>query len=308
MTESNNSSEKVSVIGLGLMGSALARVLISQGYQVTIWNRTIEKAEPVIKKGAILASSAAEAVSASPFVVVCVYDYKAANEILGTKEAVSALAGKTLIQLTTGSPQEARESEIWTHEQRAEYVDGAILAAPAQMGKSDTIILVSGAKTAFQRSEKILKIFGGKPTYLGEKIGLASAMDLAVLSYTYGAALGFFHGALISEAENLQVDSFGAILADFSPTIGEFLKYESEIIKKEDYTASESPIRISVEAVERILKTAQESRISTEFPKFASGIFQKAMAAGYGDEEIAALIKVFRSPVNVKTVEGGKNA
>lgn len=299
MKQSNGNSKKVTVIGLGLMGATLAHLLVKQDYQVTVWNRTIEKAEPLGREGAVIAPSAAEAVGASPFVVICVYDYKAANEIINAKETASALAGKIIIQLTTGSPQEARESEIWARQQGADYIDGAILAVPNQMGKPDTMILASGAQRAFERSEEILKIFGGKVNYLGEKIGSASAMDLAVLSYTYGAALGFFHGVRIGEVENFQPDSFGAIIADFSPTIGEFVKYESEVIQKEDFSATESPIRISIEAVERILKTARESEINTEFPMFASSIFQQANRAGYADEELAALIKVFRLPNGV---------
>ncbi len=308
MTQKNNNSEKVSFIGLGLMGSALARLLVKNGYRVTVWNRTSKKADSLIRDGAVLASCAAEAISANPVVVVCVRDYEATNEILNIEEAAPALAGKTIIQLSTGNPQEAREIEIWAQQHKAEYLDGAILAIPEQMGKPDTIILVSGAKTAFQKSEKILNILAGKITNLGEQVGAASAMDLAILSYTYGAALGFFHGARIIESEDIQIDSFGAIIADFSPTLGDFIKYESDVIRKENYTATESPIRLSAEAVERILKTARELGINTEFPTFASGIFQKAMDAGYGDEEIAALIKVFRRQGDVKEIGGAKNA
>jgi len=87
MTQSNGNSKKVTVIGLGLMGATLARVLVRQGYQVTVWNRTIEKAEPLAREGASVASSAAEAIGASPLVVVCVYDYKAANEILSVERS-----------------------------------------------------------------------------------------------------------------------------------------------------------------------------------------------------------------------------
>lgn len=307
MTQRKNISEKVTVIGLGLMGATLARLLINKGYSVTVWNRTPEKAEPLVREGAVLASSVAEAISASPFVVVSVFDYQATNEIFNSDDVVSALPGKTIIQLTTGSPQEARDGKNWARQQGADYVDGAIMAVPNQMGKPDTIILVSGAPEAFQKSEQILKIFGGKITNLGGEIGAASAMDLALLSYTYGAALGFFHGARISESENIPVDSFGALVADFSPTVGEFMKYEGEVIKREEYAATESPIRISIEAVERMLQTAQESGINTEFPIFAAGIFRQAKAAGYENEELAALIKVFRRQANAEAVQGGKN-
>jgi len=284
-----------SVIGLGAMGSTLARLLLRNGYRVTVWNRTSAKSEPLIRDGAILAPSAASAVGASPVVVVCVHDYKATNEILGTPEVASALAGRILIQLTTGSPQEARDSEAWARERGADYLDGAIQAAPEQMARPDTTILVSGTETAFRRSEPVLKVFGGNVKYLGEQVGAASAMDLATLSYVYGAVLGFFHGALVSESEGFGVDTYGSIVAEIAPSFGEFLKHEGAVIQTGNYAVSESPLKISVEATERLAQAARDAQINSEFPTFAAGLFKRAMVAGYGNEEAAALIKVLRT-------------
>ncbi|MBW4577952.1 MAG: NAD(P)-binding domain-containing protein [Tildeniella nuda ZEHNDER 1965/U140] len=95
---------EASVIGLGTMGSTLAQLLLQNGYRVTVWNRTIAKAKSLVQAGAVLAPNAAAAVSASPIIVVCVHDYSATNQILATKEVAAALAGRILIQLTTGSP------------------------------------------------------------------------------------------------------------------------------------------------------------------------------------------------------------
>ena len=285
---------EVSVIGLGAMGTALARTLLHNGYRVSVWNRTSAKAEPLVRDGAALAPNAAAAVAASPIVVVCVYDYKATNEILDTKEVASALAGRVLVQLTTGSPQEARDSEVWARQQGAEYLDGAIQAAPSQMARPDTTILVSGAKAAFRRSEPVLKVFGGNVKYLGEQVGAASAMDLATLSYVYGAGLGFFHGALIAESEGFRVDHYGSLVAEISPSFGEFFKHEGAVIQSGNYQISESPLKISVEATERLAQAAREGGINAEFPAFAAGIFKRAAATGYENEEVAALIKVLR--------------
>lgn len=289
-----NVQGEATVIGLGMMGATLARLLLGNGYRITVWNRTSAKAESLVRDGAVLAPSVASAVGASPIVVVCVHDYKATNEILGTKEVASALAGRVLVQLTTGSPQEARDSEVWARERGADYLDGAIQAAPSQMGRPDTPILVSGAETAFRRSEPLLNIFGGNMTYLGEQVGSASTMDSATLSYIYGAMLGFIHGARIAESEGIRVDSYGSLVAGISPTFGEFLKHEGTVIQMGNYAVSESPLKISVEATERIAQQAREAGINSEFPTFASGLFKRAMAAGYGDEEAAALIKVLR--------------
>jgi 3-hydroxyisobutyrate dehydrogenase-like beta-hydroxyacid dehydrogenase len=278
-----------------MMGSTLARLLLRAGHPVTVWNRTSAKADPLVREGATLARSPVAAVGASPVVVVCVYDYKAAKDILDTKEVASALAGRVLIQLTTGSPREARDSEAWALRHGADYVDGAIQAAPSQMAKPHTTILVSGAEAAFRRSEPVLQVFGGNVKYLGDQVATAAAMDLATLSYVYGALLGFFHGARIAESEGFRVDRYGALVAEISPSFGEFFRHEGAVIQSGRYEVSESPLRISVEATERLAQAARDSGINSELPAFASEWFRRAMAAGHGDEEVAAVIKVLRA-------------
>ena len=148
---------EASVIGLGTMGSALARALLRDGHRVTVWNRTSAKADPLVEDGAVLIPNVAFAVGASPIVIVCVADYTVTHGLLETKEVAPALAGRVLVQLSTGTPQEARDSEVWARERGADYLDGAIQATPSQVGRPDTTIFASGADAAFRRSEPLLK-------------------------------------------------------------------------------------------------------------------------------------------------------
>jgi 3-hydroxyisobutyrate dehydrogenase-like beta-hydroxyacid dehydrogenase len=282
----------VSVIGIGMMGATLARLLLGDGLRVTVWNRTRAKADELVRDGAHWAPSADAAVRASPIAVVCVSDYAAANRILASTG--SALAGRTLVQLTTGNPQEARDSEAWAHERGADHLDGAIQAAPSQMGRPDTMILVSGAQRALERSKRVLETFAGNVKYLGEDVGAASAMDLATLSYVYGAMLGFFHGARIAETEGFRVDDFGKLVAKISPTFGEFFAHEGAVIQSGNYQISESPLQISVDATERLARSAREAGINAEVPALAAELFRRAAAAGHAEREVAALIEVFR--------------
>lgn len=276
------------------MGTTLARLLLRAGYRVTVWNRSPDKAAALIAEGARLAPTAAAAIQASPLAIVCVHDYVATRQILQAAEG-AALAGRTLVQLSTGSPQDARDAEAWTHAHGAHYLDGAIQAAPAQMGQPDTTILISGAQATFTRAEPALRLFGGNLTYLGEKIGAASTMDLATLSYVYGATLGFFHGARICEVEGFRVDEYGAIVAKIAPAFGEFLKYEGSVIQSGNFAVSESPLSISTEATARLVATAEASGINAELPKFVASFFRRAEAAGYTREEVAAIVKVLRA-------------
>lgn len=286
--------KQATVIGLGQMGSTLAQLLLDSGYRVTVWNRTAAKADALVAQGAVLAPSALAAVSASPVVIVCVHDYVATHEILGSAEIAAAFEGKLLLQLTTGAVQEARDSDAWAREHGGAYLDGAIQTAPAHMGKPDTPILLSGAEATYRGHESLLHIFGGSLTYLGDDPGAANAMDMATLSYIYGTTIGFLHGARIAETEGFRVDQYGALVASIAPSFAGFLKYEGDVIQSGDFTVSQSPLKISVEATQRIAKAARDSGINDEFPSFAAGLFERAQQAGYGDEEIAALIKVLR--------------
>lgn len=289
-----SNKKEVSVLGLGAMGVVIARLFLDQGYKVTLWNRTADKADALVARGAVLARSAAEALRASRMAVMCVYDYRAADAIFAMDGVAAAMDGRLLAQLTTGSPKDAREAEAWAHRHGAAYLEGAIQAAPDQMGRPDTPLLVSGAQAVFAEAEPLLKVLAGGIVYLGEKASAAAAMDLATLSSIYGTMLGFLHGARIAEHEGFDVAEFGRIVAGIMPTFAGFLQHEGAVIQSGDFTITQSPMRISVEATQRILQTAQEAGINTEFPAFAAGLFRRADVAGLGGEELAALIKLLR--------------
>lgn len=285
---------EVTVLGLGSMGSTIAQLFIDQGRRVTVWNRSPEKAEDLVKKGAVLAKTAEAAVRASTLVVMCVYDYKAADAILGAPGVARAMTGRVFVQLTTGSPDDARKAMAWSTQHGANYLDGAIQAAPSQMGQPDTSVLLSGDQATYRTVELLLKDLAGNIVYLGDQIEAAATMDLATLSYVYGATVGFLHGARIAESEGLDVSQYGKIVKEISPSFGAFFQHEGSVIQSGDFTITESPLRISVEATQRILQSSQDAGLNTEFPAFVADLLKRADAAGLGNQELASLIKVLR--------------
>ena len=96
----------VSIIGLGAMGSALAEALLKSGLSVTVWNRSPAKAEAFVTQGAVAAASVKEAVEASKLAIACLLVYDTVYEAL--EPAKDALAGRTLVNLTNGTPAQAR--------------------------------------------------------------------------------------------------------------------------------------------------------------------------------------------------------
>ena len=121
---------EISMIGLGAMGSALARAFLEAGHGLTVWNRTAQKMVPLVELGAEGAESVPEAVQASPLIMVCIDNYAATNQLLRNDDVVPNLTGRTVIQLSTGTPKEARDSESWLKNCGADYLDGAIGSYP----------------------------------------------------------------------------------------------------------------------------------------------------------------------------------
>ena len=124
-----NDSVQVSVLGLGAMGSALAAALVKAGHATTVWNRSAGKADNLVAQGAQAAATAGDAVRASRLVIACLLDHASVHEVLDPLS--DELAGRTLINVTTTSPEQSRELAAWAADAGVAYLDGGIMAVPA---------------------------------------------------------------------------------------------------------------------------------------------------------------------------------
>lgn len=284
---------EVSMIGLGAMGSALARAQIGAGRSVTVWNRSAQKVEPLVALGAESADSVATAVQASPIIMICVDNDAITRRLLSGDDVVPHLAGRTVVQLSTGTPKEARDCEAWLAERGADYLDGAIDPYPDGIGKADARILVCGADAAFRRAEPFFTCLGGDIRYLGENVAAAAALDLAELSESLGKYTGLLHGARLCEAEGVGAD----LLASLYPE-GNRTRELAEIVHAGDFGLGSlydgATVRVWGEVVLRLQSQARDAGMTSELPDLLSRVFKRAVAAGHGEEDIAALIHALR--------------
>jgi len=282
----------LTVIGLGAMGSALARAFVGAGHAVTVWNRTPQKMAPLVALGAAGAESLHVALTASPVVVICIDSYGATRSLIGSGEVLAALSGRTLIQLSTGSPKEARESEAWLRQSGVDYLDGAIMPYPEGIGEADAQILFAGPQAVYARCQPLLACLGGDVRYLGPNIAAAATLDMALLARDLGGYLGAMHGARACEAEGVDVGTYAALFPD-----GHGAKRVVEVIHRDAFADPGATINVWDGAVDRIREQALDAGINAELPAFVSGFVKRAIAAGHGEEDIAALIKVLRADV-----------
>jgi 3-hydroxyisobutyrate dehydrogenase-like beta-hydroxyacid dehydrogenase len=279
------------------MGSALARAFLGKGSDVTVWNRTQSKCEPLLNQGARAASTISEAIAASPLSVICISDYSATSDILQPEDVRRELRGRVVVQLSSGTPQEARESEAWMGDCGAEYLDGAILAFPRTIGTPDAMILVSGPSSAFEKHRSTLDDLG-TVVYVGESIGLASTQDTAGVSFFMAALMGFMQGAVIFESEGLSVEDYLALAESVIPVLTGELHQVTERIKTGKYDDTDAELNAWTAGAEHLVQVSRENGITSEVPDFLARVFNQAISAGHSKHDIAALMEIFRNPAS----------
>ncbi|MBL4757678.1 MAG: NAD(P)-dependent oxidoreductase [Rhizobiales bacterium] len=282
----------IAIVGLGAMGAALARTLIKAGRDVTVWNRSLEKMQPLVAMGAHAASNFIEALKASSRIIVCLPDYDSTAELFEQPDVLPLLAGRTIIQLSTATPKEAVISEKWFNDQGASYLDGAILCWPGNIGTPSGQIAVAGPDTVFADCQTDLEHLAGDLRNLGANIRAPATIDLAFLSRTVGIIFGSIHGALICEAEGVPVSEFTAILpaGDRAVPLTQAINDGSF----DTITAAGASVDIAGSAVTRMQQQALDAGINSELPDLLCDWVKRAQAAGYGSQETAAVIKVIR--------------
>jgi 3-hydroxyisobutyrate dehydrogenase-like beta-hydroxyacid dehydrogenase len=283
----------VSVIGLGAMGSALAEAFLKSGRSVTVWNRSPAKAEVLVAKGAVAAANVRDAVEASKLVVACLLVYDTVYAAL--EPAKDTLAGRTLINLTNGTPAQAREMARWAVTGRAEYLDGGIMAVPPMIGKGEALILYSGAHAAFEAHEQTLRALG-TARYLGDDAGLAPLHDIALLTAMYGLFSGVTHAFALTGSEKVPAEKFLPMLTSWLAAVMTWLPDMARRIDSGDYRRDVvSNLEMQATAFDNFIVASEGQNVSPELIAPMFRLLKRAVASGYGDADQASLVEMIRT-------------
>jgi 3-hydroxyisobutyrate dehydrogenase-like beta-hydroxyacid dehydrogenase len=288
----DSAGAEVTVIGLGLMGQALAGAFLTHGHPTTVWNRSAAKAEELVTRGATLAASVHDAVAASPLVIICVTDYDAVRELL---DPVAELAGTVVVNLTSGTSQQARETAEWATQRGVTYLDGVILAIPAAIATPDATLLYSGPHAAFDAHEPTLQRLG-TTTYLGIDHGLSSLYDMAMLSVMWGVLNGFMHGAAILGTAKVDVASAAPIVNRGISAMTEWISGYANQIDAGKYPADDATIDTHLAAMEHLVHESESLGVNAELPRLVKALADRAVSDGHGGDSYAAMIEQFRRP------------
>ncbi len=275
------------------MGSALVRALLAGGHRVTVWNRTVSRAEPLRDAGAKLADSLAAGILASGVTVMCVANQGAAIELIENLEVLEALRGQTLVQLTTGTPADGRAGAAFAEVHDITYIDGAIMAYPRTIGTDAAVILYSGAEAAFTAHKALLGDLG-KAQYVGQDAGRPAVIDAALIAFFYGTLAGFLHGALLTRAEGMDIDQYLELARPFfAGFIADVVQETGERMVTRNYADAQSSMHTHLGGIDLlVIGSSREAGIDFATMAAIRDSFARAITAGRGDQDIACLIDV----------------
>ncbi|MFF6952452.1 NAD(P)-dependent oxidoreductase [Streptomyces iakyrus] len=273
----------LTVLGTGAMGTALARVWLAAGHEVTVWNRTAARAEPIAAEGATVAASAADAVAANRLVIVCLLDDASVGEALDGAD----LAGRDLVNLTTGTPAEGRARAAWAEERGARFLDAGIMAVPPMIGVPDSggYVFYSGSPELFEEHRDTLGVPAGT-RFVGADTGFAALHDVALLSAMSGMFAGITHAFALIRPEDIAPKDFAPLLADWLTAMAPAVHQSADQLQSGDYTLGVvSNLAMQVAGNATLLRTAEEQRVSPELLTPYMELMERWLALGHGDED-----------------------
>ena len=283
---------KVTVIGAGRMGSALATALFHKGFATTVWNRTGAKTQALSRLGLSVAQSVEESVREADIVVVSLSDYSSTRQLLRQPDVETALGGKIVVQLSSGTPKEAREMDSWARRCGIAYLDGAILGSPGWVGTPSCTIFYSGPEEVFNRAKPVLMAFGDRTVFVGHEIGHASAFDVSVLTFGVSAMLGFLQGQVVWESENLPAGGFLETIQGMMPAMESIFSDMSRRVSSKDYSGDQASLEAYSVVTKQLVSWCQDRGSDHTIPDAYVNLMERAIQAGQSQADFACLFEI----------------
>ncbi|WP_157244515.1 NAD(P)-dependent oxidoreductase [Nonomuraea typhae] len=281
---------QVTVIGLGPMGQAMTAAYLDKGYDVTVWNRTPAKAAALVARGARLAPSVAAALRAGDLVVMSLTDYDAVHAIL--EQAPEALAGRTVANLTSDTPERARAEAEWIAAHGGVQLTGGVQTPPPGIGAPGAETYYSGDAAALETHRAALEVLTGID-YLGEDPGLAALYYQIGMDMFWTGLTGYLHGQALASAHGIPAERF---LEQAVKTMNfeYFARFYAPRIDAGDHAGDVDNVTMAVASLEHVVHTAQAAGLDTGVPGAVLAAFRRAQAAGHGGDSLTRLTETLK--------------
>ena len=284
---------RVAVLGLGLMGSGMARRLLGAGFPLTVYNRSADKAASLVADGARLAESPRDAAAGAEFVVSMVADDGASRGVwFGEHGALSEVSpGAILIESSTVTTGWINELADAARAKEIELLDAPVTGSRTQAASGELNFLVGGSETALERARPLFAAMGRSATRVGPT-GSGALLKL-INNFLCGVqAVSLAEALAVIERAGLDREIATQILANGAPG-SPLLKTLSARMTARDYTPH-FHLALMRKDLEYSLKEAAERGVRLSTAQSALEAFERAVESGRGMQDVSAVVEPHR--------------
>ena len=277
----------VAVLGLGAMGARFARRFLETGHDVVVWNRTLEKAEDLVSRGAAPAASPAEAARSAEAVVTVVSDPAALRAVAEGPEGIAAGAGAstTVIEMSTVGPDAIRMLRSALPPETG-LLDAPVLGSLSEAESGTLHVFVGGPEELAERWTPLLSALG-EPIHVGP-LGAGAATKLVANATLVGTMTLLGETVALADALGVPREVAFRVLA-WTPLAAQAAR------RREPLTTGEFPRRFDLALArkdgELVSEAAAAAGVDARVLAAAATWFADAEAAGLGDEDYSTVLR-----------------
>lgn len=278
---------KIGFLGTGLMGQPMVVRLLEANHQVTVYNRTKSKLQPLIEAGAQAVDSPTEVIEQADCVILMLSDGQAIAATLLSDPAKDRLANRTVIQMGTIAPSESQSIHDAVVDAGGEYLEAPVLGSIPQVKTGELLVMVGSTQAQFDRYAKLLKCYSPEPMYVGE-VGTAAAMKLALNQLIAGLTSTFALSLSLVRKQGVNVEQFMDVVrssALYAPTFDKKL----ERMCDRNFENPNFPTKHLLKDTDLFLTQAAELGLNTKGLEGIKEIIEIAIAIGLADKDYSAI-------------------
>jgi 3-hydroxyisobutyrate dehydrogenase-like beta-hydroxyacid dehydrogenase len=293
---------KLGFVGLGVMGGGVARRLLAAGHELHGWNRTPEKAAPLVAEGLVLEESPRAVAGQADVVFTMVTNVPALRAVADGGDGIIAGLGpgKVWVDMTTAAPAVSRELAERVRETGADMVDAPVSGSVSTLEEGRLSIMVGGNEETFRRVEPILLDIGPKVSRVGDN-GQALLLKIAINLSLHVQMVAFCEGLLLAEKDGIDREvaldvMLGSVIA--SP----MLKYRAPFILD---MPDEAWFNVNMMQKDMLLALEAGRQLDVPMPTTAitNELLTAARAMGLEQNDFAVVYEVLAEMAGLKRVE-----
>ena len=285
--------KKIGIIGLGMLGNAVALHLVDSGYEVTAYNRTKGKSKELEEKGATIVESPKEVAINSELVIIIVKDADAVKQVSFENNGIVNGNHEKLIvaDMSTIDPSESKNISKQFIDSGITKLDIPVMGGPNVAITGDLVLMASGNKQSFENCKEVFDTIANKVFFLGES-GVANSIKLAMNLQITMLAMALSEGIMLVKKSNVDPKIFLEILNSTYFKTGMSEKKAYKMIEgKYDTTFTLSNLKKDITTMTNAAKL-----LGVELPMIskAEEVYENAIKEGFGDIDYTGIIEYLK--------------